>query len=203
VTQERAKAEAVERAKKFILAHPDQSKLQQAVGCGVSQMSVARARAELIRDGLLPASRKAYAPSEGAPAPTKAPLAEPLAVAPAPTGDSLDMQAMMAMSTIVDLSDEEDDAVTHRRLLKQCLIFAFDTRLHADTRMSASTLWQKLKDQTKARELGPGAPKTRAEAVRRMGEMMVAVGPEITLEAVSSVFSVAPPPEAPSDVDTP
>lgn len=190
MSKERAQADAVARAKVYILAHPDESRLQQSVATGISTASIARARAELVHEGKLAASRK-QRPVQPA-APPSAPSVEPTAP-PAPVGGLVDSIAMRTLADMIDtVSDEEDDAVTHRRLLRQCLMFAFDTTLHADTRMSASQMWSKLKDQTKARELGPGAPKTFAAVVDRLYDLMDACGAEAVLEAVNRFLSTRP-----------
>lgn len=192
---------AVEQAKKYILAHPDESKMQQGVSTGLSERTIARARAELVRDGLLPASRKTKKSAEPAPeAARPVPVASPPTAPPPTSGLSgaLDHNAMEVLAGLIDESgdDEIDEEKTRKRLLKQCLAFAFDTRLHPDTRMSASQMWSKLKDQTRARELGPGKPKTRDEAIARMSDLMKAVGAEITLAAVNRTFTVQEPTDA-------
>ncbi len=187
MSKEKAKADAISRAKTYILAHQDESKMQQSVGSGFSEPTIARARAELVRDGLIPASRKKETPSVG---PAVRPVSEaPSPQAPAPTGGNVDAQAMQALADMIDAAaSEEDDGLVHKRLLKQCLLFAFDTRLHPDTRMSASQMWSKLKDQTKARELGPGKPKTFDDAVARLSELQVACGLDVVLAAVQKTL---------------
>jgi hypothetical protein len=189
VSKQRAQADAVARAKVYILAHSDESRLQQSVATGISTATIARARAELVHEGKLAASRKQRPVQPAAP---PSPPTAAVAV-PAPVGGLVDSVAMRTLADMIDtVSDEEDDAVTHRRLLKQCLMFAFDTTLHADTRMSASQMWQKLKDQTKARELGPGAPKTFAAVVDRLYDLMDACGAEAVLEAVNRFLTTRP-----------
>ena len=209
-----SKFSAVEQAKAYILLHQDESKIEQSIGSGLPERTIARARAELIYEKKLPAPRnKTGRPpkpktktvkfihiEQAAPPVVESPSpADPLPPAPSPpsSGSLLDNEAMKALSALIDeASEEQDDTLVHKRLLKQCLMFAFDTRLHPDTRMSASTLWNKLKDQTRARELGPGKPKTREDATARMAELMFAVGAEITLAAVNRVFNVQEPANA-------
>jgi hypothetical protein len=108
----------------------------------------------------------------------------------------LDTAAMRAIADMADIENLDlDDADVHKRLLKQCIRFAFDPNLHPDTRMSASTMWAKLKDLQKARDLGPGKPMTFETAVSRMCDLMQAAGPEITLAAVNAAFDVKDPNE--------
>jgi hypothetical protein len=196
-----SKFDSIEKAKEYILAHPDESKMEQAVATGFGDRTIARARAELVYEGKLAPSRKKVAPAKDAPSPpaSVAPEAEPAgppapestAPGPAPTGGLLDNLAMQQLANLIDTAaSEEDDTTVHKRLLKQCLLFAFDTRLHPDTRMSASQMWSKLRDQSKARELGPGKPKTRADAVVRLRDMNAAVGVSIWFEAGIAAFGV-------------
>ena len=193
-----SKWSSIERAKEYILAHKDESKEEQSLGSGLSDRTISRARAELIYEKKLAPSRKNKPKikkvvkfvhvEQAAPVPKSPSPAEP---APPSSGSLLDSEAMKALSDLIDeAAEESDDAVVHKRLLKQCLMFAFDTRLHPDTRMSASQMWSKLKDQTKARELGPGKPKTRTEAIKRVSDILTAVGPEITMSAVEMSFNV-------------
>jgi hypothetical protein len=201
----------LERAKSYILDHPDESKEQQALGCDVSTSLVALARAALIRDGLLAPSRKnqpqtstslakkfrgAASDTPHAPGDRSSPDGDPVGERPPETPSKpagmLDHAAMTAMADMIAVTDgpEMDDAEVHRRLLRQSLTFAFDSKLHPDTRMSASQLWAKLKEQTKSRNLGPGAPVSFESGVSRLSELMVACGPTMTLAAVNSAFDV-------------
>ncbi len=183
-----------QQARDYILAHPDESKEEQTLGAKVSVSMIALARASLIKDGLLKPSRRGRPPalaarpeppSEGAPPeqPTK----------PAKMLDDAAMRAIADMAALDD--DSIDDAEVHKRLLKQCIRFAFSPDLHPDTRMSASTMWAKLKDLQKARDLGPGRPMTYEDAVTRLCDLMRACGPEITLAAVNTAFDVKEPDE--------
>lgn len=191
------KFDSVEKAKVYILAHPDESKIVQSVGSGFSDSTIARARAELIHEGKLAPSRKKEAPPKVAPSPPKAetiapPKSESTATEPAPSDSLLDHSAMQALADMIDVtSSEEDDVLTRKRLIKQCLTFAIDPRLHPDTRMSATQMWDKLTAQSKARELGPGKPKTRADAVARLSDLNAAVGLSIWLEAGVNAFGAS------------
>ena len=169
------------RARTYILAHKDQSKFEQAMGSGVSQAVIARMRARLVAEGLLPPARKA--PPTPVPRRSAMPDGEPLAKPPT----MLDHEAMTALAEMIDTDDLDDDEV-HRRLLKQCLQFAFNPKLHPDTRMSASQMWGKFRDQGRARDLGPGIPVTFEDGVIRLSDMMQACGPKMTVAAVKVAF---------------
>ena len=171
----------MDRAKEYILAHPDESKKQQASALGVSTMTVARARRDLVLEGKLPASRKAKEPPK--------PPVEGESTPPPIKSDALkDQRAMETLSRMLDEMENLDDAEVHKRLLKQCIRFAFDPNLHADTRMSASQMWSKLKDQQKAKDIGPSAQMQFDDAVIRLSDLMRATGAKITLAAVNMAF---------------
>ena len=171
----------LEIARAYVLKHPDQSKALQSVNTGLSERTIANARAELISEGLLPQSRKGFKPSV---APTSA--------TPAPQETLRDHQAMQKLADMINAPDLDEGEII-RRFLKQCISFSFDTSLHADTRMSASQMWAKLRDATKSHDLGPGKPKTRAEAIERLKNLLIAVGPDITIAAVNLAFTVKEP----------
>jgi hypothetical protein len=155
----------LQHARDYILGHPDESKEQQAAGASCSVALIAIARKALIDEGKLPASRKAVA----APAPVTDVPANPT-----PPAGLLDSQAMQALADITLYEDMDDDEV-QRRMLTQCIRFAFDPKLHADTRMSASIQWQKLRDLAKTKDLGPGIPMTRAVAFDRYKDLTMAL----------------------------
>lgn len=179
----------LQRAKDYILAHPDESKDQQAAGANVSRAYIGTARKELIEAGLLAPSRKAYPSpvlatiaSEEAAQGTESP---PRAVPAVNSGGSLrDHEAMVALAELADQIDTMTPDEVLKKLARQCLIFSFDPKLHVDTRMSAGQQWLKLRDAQKAKDLGMGKPLTREDAVGRLNEMQYAAGPEITFEAI-------------------
>lgn len=187
----------LERAKQYVLDHPDESKAYQAVGAGVSVALIAIARAELIRDGVVSPSRKPNFKSLPTPiprdlAPNPTGLADAFTGAVSKPAGMLDHTAMTAMADMLDAIEDGtmDETEVHRRLLRQCIRFAFDPGLHPDTRMSASQMWAKLRDMAKAHNLGPGVPLTRDAARARMADLMTALGPEDTLAAVHAAFEV-------------
>jgi hypothetical protein len=149
----------LQKARLYILAHPDESKEQQAAGTGCSVALIAIARKGLVEEGKLAPSRKAASV-----------LPDATPAEPAPPSGMLDHDAMMALADMSLLEDLDDDEV-QKRMLKQCIRFAFDPKLHADTRMSASVQWGKLRDAVKIRDLGPGPPLTRAMAFDRYKDL--------------------------------
>lgn len=199
-------ADQLKRAREYILAHPLESKMQQQIGSGTSERTIARARAELTREGKfiqvhdrlrMPKAPPPMAQGEPEPAEPETPAAESPKVAPKEPAagktsySMLDSDALTRLADMVDVAvDSGDDEGIHRMLLKQCLTFAFRADLHPDTRMSASQLWAKLKDMAKAKDLGPGKPKTFADGVARLKELLTACGPTMVLAAVHEAFEV-------------
>lgn len=193
----------------YILAHPDASKSEVVFGAKVSDNTVARARRILIEKGLIPESRKKdpvlptveMFPEEplhmkGSDASATQPAQDP---APADPG-MLDHAAMIAMASMVAQAEELTDEEVQRRLMRQAQLFAFNPTLHPDTRMSASTLWAKLRDMKKDEAIGPGKPMTLLEAVRRTKDVLLAVGQVVSALAVKEAFYAeqAPDVQAPS-----
>lgn len=196
-----------QRAKEYISAHPDETKEAQAKACFVSTRLIALARVELIKEGVLPPARKTEPEPSPLAVPRKKAKRPPTVPAPrasssteedvaspsvTPPPSMLDHDAMTAMADMIDELDDLDDEDVHKRLLRQCLTFAFNPKLHPDTRMSASQMWAKLRDQAKTKDLGPGIPLTFEAAVERMRDLMVAAGTQITLAAVHAAFKVEP-----------
>lgn len=201
----------MKRASDYILAHLDESKEEQAIGAGVSVSLIGLARAALIKDGKLAPSRKGETgvllpePGTGTEQASAAPVA-PVSPVRTPAG-MLDHQAMQAMADMIDqFADENgeiDDAKVHKKLLRQCLTFAFNPGLHPDTRMSASQMWSKLRDQAKSHALGPGKPLTYEDGVLRLADMMKAAGSKMTLDAINRAFDVQETPNAKANDEAP
>lgn len=197
----------------YILAHPDASKSEVVFGAKVSDNTVARARRILIEKGLIPESRKKdpvlptveMFPEEPEPqvaiskASRRSADPEPTATPSADPG-MLDHAAMIAMASMVAQAEELTDEEVQRRLMRQAQLFAFNPTLHPDTRMSASTLWAKLRDMKKDEAIGPGKPMTLLEAVRRTKDVLLAVGQVVSALAVKEAFYAdqAPDVQAPS-----
>lgn len=126
--------------------------------------------------------------------------AEAAITTPAPTprgakGVTIDGEALRQMNEMLDgLADEDDDA-TRKRMLRQMKRFAFDPALHPDTRMSASTLWAKLLDMQRAKDLGPGVPLTLAAAIERCTEFLRACGAKVAVPSFYAAFDLGDPDE--------
>lgn len=189
------------RAREYILAHLDETKVQQAIGAGVNETTIARVRARLIREGLLPASRKgaqspaaeaSTSPAELETAPTRpATPSKPLRGNPS---GAFDHDAMVSLAAMVDeMVESGDDETIQKRLIKQCLTFAFNPTLHPDTRMSASQMWEKLRSRAQQRALGPGKPKTRADVIARYRDITAALPPDIVLEVINDLYTAKEP----------
>ena len=96
-----------QQAREWVLAHPDQSKAEQAKGAGVSGTLIGQVRAQLIVDGLLQPSRK-QPPPVSKPTEVSPPVTKP------PT--MLDHEAMQALADMISLADSGDDDEVMRRL---------------------------------------------------------------------------------------
>jgi hypothetical protein len=214
-------AARVRQAREFLVLHPDMSKSQAAAATGISEATIGRARRDLVAEGTLAPARNAPvrpAPEPEATQPPEAKAPEdgstppnPPAASPAPKKGGatlLDHAALLELANMVDAAIESgDDETIQKRLSKQALVFAFRTDLHPDTRMSASQMYYKLKDMAKAKDLGPGKPKTFALGVDRLADVLTACGPEMTMAAVHKAFEVkggeATNEQAPSPDGTP
>jgi hypothetical protein len=167
-----------DKARAYILAHPDESKSVQAAGAGCSEQLIAEMRRALIAEGKLAPSRKAMSVTD-------------VPLAPAPPAGMLDHQAMQALADIASLEDLDDEEV-QKRMLKQCVKFAFDTNLHADTRMTASVQWGKLRDAVRTKDLGPGPPLTREAARGRLADLQKSIADvDLVVEALFRAYPAA------------
>lgn len=210
-------AARIRQAREFLVIHPDMSRSQVSASTGISEATIARARRDLVAEGTLSPARNAPPqPQELLP---RTPDPDPSAIADAAEREGgappaapppskkvgantlLDSAALMELAAMADEAIESgDDETIQKKLSKQALVFAFRIDLHPDTRMSASQMYYKLKDMAKAKDLGPGKPKTYAIGVDRLSDMMVACGPEMTMAAVHKAFEVK---EAQADVKQP
>lgn len=185
----------LQRAKDYILAHPDESKTQQAIAIGCSESYIGLARKALIAEGKLAPSRKQYTGHVRRIAPQPAPPPGGYTAADAattlPTKDSAAMAAMAAAADA--LSDDEmmDDEVIYKKFLRQCISFAMNPELHPDTRMSAQQMWLKFRDNSRVKDLGPGAPMTFEDGTVRLMDMHEACGPEMVLAAIEGGIGLA------------
>lgn len=157
-----------------------------------SRRLVAYVRAELVKAGKIPGGRRASLPTElaeallvtepdpqdGSPRPTTPRSPAPPALPSSPS-------ELIALAE--DFTDE-DDETTRKELLKKVRAIALDPGMHPDTVLSAAQAYIKLKDAVRAKSLGPGKPMTREAAVKRLTNLLVAVGPNIALTAFEHAF---------------
>jgi hypothetical protein len=192
-------AARLRQAREFIVLHPDMSKSQLVAATGLSDATIARARRDLVSEGTIPAARNTPVrdpkpetePTQSAP-PEGGSSTPPSAKSPSPTkGGMLDHEALMELAAMIDAAvDSGDEEMIQKKLIKQCLTFAFRLDLHPDTRMSASQMYHKLKDMAKARALGPGKPITYAAGVARLADMHRTCGPQMVMDAIKLAFEV-------------
>jgi hypothetical protein len=208
------------------LRHPESSISDVAKATNVAVRTAARARAELVKEGLLPSQKRTpsqadaavlaqlaaevgsvvpepEAPAEG-PTDVTDPTSEPKAGrAKRDPAGTVDGEALRVLSGMLDDLTEEDDDLTRKRLLKQLKRFIFDPSLLADTRMAASQLWTKLFDMARAKDLGPGKPLTLSAAIDRCYDFLTACGPAVYVPAYYRVIGEPMPNAATGSVDTP
>lgn len=184
----------------WFLQHPHASISEARVALpGIGERTIAQVRSDLAGKGLLVPgrNRKEQSPTIPADPPSPVPIGTgdgPGQAASLPDGTLLDDAGMRALAdpstgflADLDLDDEE----TRKKLLREVKRIAFDVNAHPDTRLSATQVWLKLKDMAKTRELGPGVPLTRAAAVSRLKDLILAVGLELALEALLLAFGIA------------
>jgi hypothetical protein len=178
-------------ARNYLIQNKDASIAEAAKATNMGVRTIARARKQLVDEGILPGGRNS------APAPESPSSSDEPEVAAAPTkagkqNNLLDAKALDELSKMLDTIDEnEDDIESQKLMLRQVKRMAFDLRLHPDTRMSAMTLWNKLRDMTATRSLGPGKPLTEADAMERLVMLAEAVGAELWVKATYKAFGVA------------
>ena len=195
-----------EAARNFLLRNPDASIKEVAKATNMGVRTVARARKQLADENIVAPGRRgrpaksadtySYVPEEvvpevpsspsDEPAPTEVKVAAPVAIK---SSSLLDARALTDLSNMLDrIEDNEDDAESQKLMLRQVKRMAFDLKLHPDTRMSAMQLWTKLRDMVKSKELGPGKPLTREDALDRLVLLIQAVGPALVLEAMDKIL---------------
>jgi hypothetical protein len=189
----------IESVKRFILQHPAAKDFEIIDALRCSRRTIAYARADLVQMGLIPAPRKRVPKSEPA---LVAPV-QPISGSSVPEGTVVSSAAedtyagsivtpatvMMLASGPVD-DPEETDLEIQKRMTREAKKMAFDPKLHPDTRMSAMQLWVKLKDAARARDLGPGVPKTYEDAVTRCMDMFRACGIKMVLDAFQRLWGL-------------
>jgi len=180
------KPEQREAVKAYLLEHPEAKDVDVRKALGASAPTVARARWDLIDEGLLPpttrraSTRPKSAPS--LPAAPKTPAREPNALM---TGEEL-----LELGADLDSMDGLDDEVVRTRMLKSLRKLAFDSLTNNDTRLTAMSLWFKLKDIASIKALGPGVPMTPELAIARLKDLLAACGIAVAIKAAIEAFSL-------------
>lgn len=194
----------------YIRANPSANNVEVARELSISKRTVAYARAQLRASGELPAGRRTApnAPDEmlASLAPVIAqvtPAAEALDGPPTPgVPPSIELPPPIPPSALPTLPDDgevdadEDENSIRRRIIAVARGFALNPELHPDTRLSASQVYMKLKDALKAKELGPGKPLTKEQAISRLSSLLRATGPDLALEALTRAFNLERPTNA-------
>lgn len=178
-------------ARNYLIKNPDASIAEAAKATNMGERTIARARKQLVDEGVLPGGRNAE-PAPEAPSSSVEPVAP---AAPTKAGKSgnalLDAQAMKELDEMLNaVEEDEDDAESQKKMLRQVKRMAFDLRLHPDTRMSAMQMWGKLRDMTAARTLGPGKPLNEEAAIDRLVLLFEAVGADIAVKAMYKAFGL-------------
>ena len=95
----------------------------------------------------------------------------------------------------IDITDDQ----MQKKLLKQVQLMAFDPSLHPDTRLNAINIYAKVKDIARAKDLGPGPPRSQDEIIERLVRILRGVGPTLSIKAVHYAF----PSEKTNESETP
>lgn len=202
------------------LKHPDSSIADVVKATGTAPRTVARARKQLVKEGLLAPGRKTMGADRaaltaaardasnvtGGESDATGGLSAPEAVSGetgqpekpdtprgSKPGTTIDGEALRKLDEMLDELANEDDDKTRDRMLRQVKRFAFDPDLHPDTRMSASQLWTKLLDMKRAKDLGPGVPKTLEAAIARCTDFLRACGAKVAVPSFYAAFELGDP----------
>jgi transposase-like protein len=103
--------------------------------------------------------------------------------------ETVTIKTIEELSSVEHLPEEiENDDKIRRKLMSQVLKFANDPLLSSESRLNATQVWVKLKDIVRQKDLGPGPPKTKDEALERLAKLMKGVGPKISILALEVAF---------------
>jgi hypothetical protein len=177
-------------AEKYLLEHPNARDKDVVEALGITAATVTRARRVLIARGQL---EKRTARRSQTPAREPASPAKPKKDAPGLlTGGQLIKKAEDSPPTTHELPDIDLDSLsdeeTRKRIQRDLRRLAFGLDVNNDTKLAAMQLWFKIKDFVNQQEIGPGKPKTRADAITRLRRMFKAVGFEIAHQAFTEEF---------------
>lgn len=174
-----------ERAKTYLLEHPQATNKDVAASLGVAPRTVGYARAELVNSGLIPPAwgdhksakrrmkRRAIVPTDKVVSATEG--------TPFETQNTTDLNKAV-VSALPDLLDEEEEIDIGR--LKRILYRI--AKMNPDDRIRTQAVWTltRIQQDMSERPLGPGLPRTKAEIVARLLQLFEAVGAAVVIETM-------------------
>lgn len=179
------------KATAFYRRNPQATLKEVAQACDISERTAHKARQQMVFEGICKPSRKKQgrAPT-GEPTPRPEPPAPPsLPAAPAPNA-LIDGEQLALLGAGDTSGIEEADPETRKKMLRELRSIAFTTTNHPDTQVTAMKAWFALKDAAAAKDIGPGKPKTREDVISRLGFLDQAVGIELAIDALLSIFDI-------------
>lgn len=181
------------RAIAYYIAHPDASQKDVMNALKISYNTASSARRSLVAKGILNGHRRGSAippKSDDPPPPPPPKSTEPSAPVPVvKPGETLDDTAMREIATVdMALDDDETDEDAQKRMLAMVKSIVFNPKLHPDTRLTATQVWQKIKERALRRDLGPGKPMTYEAARDRLSDQMTACGLVLTIDALFKTY---------------
>lgn len=178
-------AEKLLETKAWILANPSKITSEICKALRVSIRTVAMARRELMNEGLIPASRRVNRPVL-----KKQDIMDHLlsnkTLQDIAKSSAESKEAQDLLDSVEDF--DEFDEETRKKMLRQVRIIALDPTLHPDSRLSAVNIWAKLRDLAKAKDIGPGPPRSESEILDRLVRLMQGVGPNLVVKALDKAF---------------
>lgn len=179
---EKSKQTKQDQIREYILTHPTSSIREIQHALGFSKRTVMYAREKMVKEGLLPPSRQTQPEHTNA-----LNNREPVEITK--------MTELVEGKTLYELAEQEDfdeeigdDLEIQKKLMKEVRSIAFNPLNHPDVRLSAITIWAKLKDLEKTKDLGPGPPRKKEDIIERLVRLMKGVGPKIVLESIEVAF---------------
>lgn len=184
---------AIAKAVAFYRRNPQATLKEVALACDISERTASTARQQMVREGVCKPSRKVggRAPA-GELEPPIPPEPEPAPAPSQPVSNALIDGEQLALLATGDTSDVEDaDPETRKRMLRELRAIAFNKNNHPDTQVTAMKAWFALKDAAAAKDMGPGKPKTREDAITRLRNLDTAVGLTLALDALIAAYTIA------------
>ena len=182
-----------ERAKQYLLTHPNATNRDVREACSVSTRTVTNARADLIAENLAPPAWGDHKkPGEG----TK--LVNPIAAVESVSKDVFDVkttsdlnaevakelareQAMNAQADAELTPDGEIDVAKLKKVLWRVVYRNTDDRIV----VAAASALARIQAEAQQRAPGPGKPMTEIEAIDRLLMVLNAVGANIVMKTLN------------------